>query len=574
MEIFKTFIKKYKLLFGIAVSCVFFEALCDLLQPTIMARIIDEGIKFNDINKILNYGVLMLITALLGACFAIARNIISSSVSQNFGAELRYNVFEKIMKFSEISSDNFESGSLITRITNDTSQIIQFVNRMMRIFIKAPIICIGSIILSVILSPKMSTVLFISISIITILILISMNLSYKRFIQVQYAIDKINTIIQEYLMGIKLVKAFGRYQDEEKKFESANDDLTNKSIKSQLIIVLFQPLMSLSISLGIAIILYWGSILFKNGEIEVGKVAAFINYMMQILNSLIMMTNIFHAFVRTKASNNRIVEILNSDEDNINYSKQVQNKIGNLEFDNATFAYPRGSGIPAIKNLTFKVSSGETLAIIGPTGSGKSTIAWLCLRFYDIKRGAIKLNDININTMDIHTLRNYISISPQKSMLFSGSIYNNISWSNPKASEEQVINAAKITQAHKFINTMPNKYNTILGQNGANLSGGQKQRISLARALLKDSPILILDDCTSALDSVTEAKVRGELKNIGNKTIILITQRISTAMFADNILVLDNGETMGLGSHKELLDSCKTYQDIFESQIGNNMNWR
>ncbi|MDR3601254.1 MAG: ABC transporter ATP-binding protein [Desulfosporosinus sp.] len=573
MKFYKQYFNKYRFLFIVAISCVFFEAICDLLQPTIMARIIDEGVKSGQVATVIKLGLLMLVITAVGACFAATRNILSSKVSQNFGADLRYDVFTKIIGFSEISADKIESGSLITRMTNDTSQVIQFVNSMMRIFFKAPITCLGSMILAFILSPQLSIILFLVVAIVAAFIVISMKMSYIRFSRVQYAIDKVNTVVQEYLMGIRLVKAFGRYEDEKGKFDGANTDLANKSVSSQLVIAYFSPLMSLTVSLGIALILYIGSILFGRGDIEVGKIAAFINYMAQILASLIMITNVFNTFVRTKASTERLNEVLNSEADFKGSGQTVKYDHGELAFDDVTFAYPNGSGIATLKNLTFQVTRGETLAVIGPTGSGKSTLAWLCLRFYDVEKGTISLNGTNVKTLDCNTLRDNISLAPQKSMLFTGTVFENIAWGNPHVSKEEIIAAAQAAQADEFIQTIPDQYESIIGQSGVNLSGGQKQRVSIARALVKQAPILILDDCTSALDAVTEAKVRHSLKTVSaRKTIIMITQRIGTAMFADKILVLDNGVSVGFGNHQELLHACKTYREMFDSQIGDDLN--
>lgn len=551
---------------------MFFEAICDLLQPTIMAHIIDQGVKNSQVGTVLKLGLLMLMITVIGAGFAGTRSILASKVSQSFGADLRYDVFAKIINFSEISADKIESGSLITRMTNDISQITQFINGLMRIFFKAPVTCLGSIILAVMLSFQLSLILFLVVAVVAAFIVISMKLSYLRFARVQYAIDKVNTVVQEYLMGIRLVKAFGRYEDEEGKFDLANSDLSNKTVSSQMVIAYFSPLMSLTISLGIALILYVGSILFGIGNIEVGKVAAFINYMAQILASLIMITNVFNTFVRTKASTERVNEVLNSEEDFKVPVQTVTRGPWDLAFNNVTFAYPNGSGLPALKNLSFKINQGESLAIIGPTGSGKSTLVWLCLHFYDIEKGTICLNGTDIKTLDCNTLRDNIALAPQKNMLFSGTVLENIAWGSPNASKEEIIEASRAAQADEFIRKMPAEYESNLGQGGVNLSGGQKQRISIARALVKKSPVLILDDCTSALDAVTEAKVRRGLKTLdAEKTVITITQRIGTAMFADKILVLDNGVNVGFGSHKELLHSCQTYRGIFDSQIGGDL---
>lgn len=585
MNIFKAYIKKYRLMFIIAVACVFFEAVCDLLQPTIMARIIDDGVKNRNIEAVLHFGLIMLGITALGACFAATRNILASKVSQSFGAELRYDVFKKIMSFSESGADSMESGSLITRMTNDTSQITQFVNGIMRIFLKAPLTCLGGVTLAVMLNPFMSIALLAAIAIVALLIIISMKMSYIRFSKVQKAIDKVNTVVQEYLMGIRLVKAFGRNDEEEQKFEAANADLYKKSTASQIVIAYFSPVMSLTVSIGIAVIIYMGSLLFGKCQVEVGKVAAFINYMNQILTSLIMITNIFNIFIRTKASSERIEEVLSGEEDftcSLNYpcpsgctvkdaaEGYVEAAItGQLEFKNVTFSYPGGSGIPVLKNLTFKLLSGETLAVIGPTGAGKSTLAGLCLRFYDVDEGSILINGMNIKSINTHNLRENVAYAPQKSMLFTGTVRDNIAWGMENSEEDQIIRAAVIAQAGEFIENMSNRYDSRLGQSGVNLSGGQRQRLSIARALAKNSPILILDDCTSALDAITEARVRKALKSLDKgRSVIMITQRVGTAISADKILVLDNGVNVGFGNHTDLLESCSTYREIYNSQIG------
>ncbi len=569
MNLYKKYFKKYWLMFMFAVTCVFLEAVCDLLQPTIMARIIDDGVKNGNISSVLRFGLTMLGITVLGACFAATRSILASKVSQSFGADLRYDLFKKIMKFSEKSADNIESGSLITRMTNDTSQVTQFINGIMRIFLKAPLTCIGSITLAIILSPTLSIVLLCAIAIVAALIVISMKLSYIRFARVQKAIDKVNTVVQEYLLGIRLVKAFGRYEGEEKRFDSANSDLYEKTVASQLIIAYFSPVMSLAISTGIAVILYLGSFLFGRGELEVGKVAAFINYMSQILFSMIMITNIFNTFIRTKASSERIEEVLAGDEDFTSDGGSGVFADGELEFRDVCFAYPGGSGLPVLKNLSFKIDKGETLAIIGPTGSGKSTLAWLCLRFYDVDEGSINIGGTNIKDIKARELRDNVAIAPQKSMLFTGTVGENIAYGKANAEEAKLIEAALNAQAHSFIEGMSEKYEGILGQNGVNLSGGQKQRLSIARALAKEAPIIILDDCTSALDAITEAKVRKSLRRLENRsTVIMITQRVGTAMTADRILVLDNGVNVGFGKHAELLETCSTYREIYNSQIG------
>lgn len=573
MGVYGKYYGKYKAQLFAGIAFVFLETFCSLMQPTLMSRIIDNGVKNGNLDIIIRFGLFMLLVTALGAFFAVTRSIIASKLSQNMGADLRNDLFTKIMHYSEKSVDKIESGSLITRMTNDASQLTQFVNGLMRVFIKAPVTCIGSIILSIMLSPRLSVIIYLVVAAVTVLIVISMRLSYARFAKVQYAIDRVNTVVQEYLMGIRLVKAFGRFKSEEGKFETANDNLTNRSVSSQLVIAYFSPLISLVVNIGIVILIYYGSLLFSAGNVEVGKVSAFINYMGQILMSLIMITNIFNIFVRTKASAKRIEEVLSGEDDfptgnDINGENETA---AELEFENVTFAYPEGSGLPAIKNLSFKVDRGETLAVIGPTGSGKSTLAWLCLRFYDADSGTISINGRDIREFGSNYIRESIAVAPQKSMLFSGTVYENISWGNSKAMENDVYKAAKIAQADGFINEMTQKYESLLGQGGINLSGGQKQRASIARALVSKARILILDDCTSALDAVTEAKVLRAISDDATgsgRTVVLITQRIGTARRADKILVLDCGGKVGFGSHNELLDTCGVYREIYDSQIG------
>lgn len=569
MNIYKRYFKKYSVLFFTATTFVFLESMADLLQPTIMARIIDEGVREKSVETVIRYGVLMLFITMLGAVFATIRNILASKVSQGFGKDLREDLFEKIMNFSEGSADKMESGSLIMRMTNDTAQTVQFVNGMMRIFFKAPVTGIGSMILAAALSPKLALILFSVVSIVAVLIYISMKMSYERFARVQHAMDKLNLVIQEYLLGVRLVKAFGRQDFEEHKFADSNEDLERKGMESQLVIAYFAPILSLAVSLGIALVLYVGSVLFLRQEIEVGKVAAFISYMTQILTSIIMITNIFTTFVRTKASTERISEIFTAEEDFRGGQGSFLREGMSVAFENLSFSYPSGSGLYALENLTFSVEKGETLAVIGPTGSGKSTLVWLLLRFYEVKEGRILLNGKELNTYPVEDLRENISLSSQKTMLFSGTVRENISWSSPDMSLEEVQAAAKAAEAEEFILQMSHGYDSYLYQGAVNLSGGQKQRISIARALVKDSGLLILDDSTSALDAVTDKKVREAIRRYRpGRTTILITQRIGTAMGADKILVLSQGRMEGFGTHEELMETSSTYQDLYQSQIG------
>jgi ATP-binding cassette subfamily B multidrug efflux pump len=566
MGFYKKYFNRYKLPFVAAILFVGFEAICDLLGPTLMSNVINKGIDQQELSEVFFWGTLMLIVTAIGACFAIGRNILASRVSQRIGADLRYDLFKKIIYFSERSTDKIESGSLITRMTNDTSQIMQFTNGAMRVFFKAPITCIGSIVLASLLNFKLSIIIYSVVAIITVLIVISMNLSYPRYSRLQVAMDKVNSFVQEYLIGVRLVKAFGTYDKESEKFKETNTDLMEKGISAQMVVTLISPIMSLTVGIGTVIVIFMGSKLFSLNLANPGDITAFTIYMAQILTSLIMITNIFNNLVRTKASTERIKEIFDCPLDFFNKGEK-RDLNGDIRFENVTFAYPSGSGVPALKNLTFSINSGENLAIIGPTGSGKSTIAWLLLRFYDVDLGKIMVGGEDIRKIDIDSLRNNVAIVPQKPMLFSGTVEENMRWGDKEASYEDLRRAASIAEAG-FIENMQGAYDGFLGSGGVNISGGQKQRISIARGILKDSSILILDDATSALDAVTEAKVRNNLNLREEKqTIITITQRCGTAMFADQILVMDNGEMVGFGTHEELMEDCQIYKDIYKTQI-------
>lgn len=566
MKLYSKYFKRYKVPFLMAIFCVAVEAFCDLLGPTLMSRIVNSGIEKGSLPNVYYWGLRMILVTFFGACFAVIRNNLSSHVSQRMGADLRADLFEKIMSFSEVSADQIESGSLITRMTNDTSQITQFVNGMMRIFIKAPITCIGSIVLASLLNFRLSLIIYGVVAVVTILIYFSMKLSYPRFYQLQKAMDQVNEKVQEYLIGVRLVKAFGTYDKETEKFDEANENLMQKGVASQMIITVISPLLTLVVGIGSAAIIFIGSGLFKVHLADTGDVTAFTIYMAQILSSLIMITNVFNMFVRTKASTVRIKEIFDCEND-FEKSGEDRKLNGKITFENVTFAYPTGSGVPAIKDLSFSVNSGESLAVIGPTGSGKSTIAWLLLRFYDVNSGKITLDGNDLKTLGADEIRENIALVPQKPMLFSGSVADNLRWGDKTATADTLKQAAGKAQAD-FILEMPDGYDSQLGSGGVNLSGGQKQRISIARGLLKKAGVLILDDATSALDAITEAKVRENLKSSeSDKTIITITQRCGTAMFADKILVMENGSKVGFGTHEELMKSCAVYQDIYKTQI-------
>lgn len=574
MKFLKQYINKYWKPFLTAVGFLTFETACDLLQPTIMSKIVDVGVAKKDMHYVLSLGGLMLLVTALGALAATGRNIISSKVSQKFGAELRLDLFKKIQGFSFQNIDNFEGASLVTRLTNDVNQVQIFVNGLMRIFVKAPLLCIGSLIMATRLNPGMSWILLIIVPVVSLIIFTNMKVGYPFFIKVQKALDKVNGVIREYLSGVRVVKAFNSFDYEVKRFGKSNEDLAKVSTTAMRVMAIFSPGITLTVNLGIVAILWLGGIKVNNGETQVGQIIAFINYMTQILFSLMMISFVFTMFVRARASAERIEEVFN--EENTMKIKEDKSEdyhiFGRIDFNNVSFSYEGAKGDPVLKNITFTCMPGETIGIIGSTGSGKTSLINLIPRFYDASQGEVKVGGMDVKEMPIKVLRENIAVVPQKSVLFTGTVAENIRWGKENASLEEVERAAEIADAHEFIKNMPKGYNTMVGQGGVNFSGGQKQRLSIARAVIKNPKILILDDSTSAVDTATEVRIRGALKKYSqNLSTILIAQKISSVMEADKIIVLDNGEIAGMGTHDYLMDSCGIYQEIYKSQVGKEM---
>ncbi|WML37180.1 ABC transporter ATP-binding protein [Clostridium sp. OS1-26] len=571
MEFLTKYVKKYWKPFSAAIFCLVLEAICDLIQPTIMSKIVDIGVANKQMSYVMHMTFLMLMVTVVGAVAATGRNILSSNVSQKFGTELRSDLFKKIQTFSFDNIDKFERASLITRLTNDVTQVQNFANGLMRIFVKAPILCIGSLFMAIRLNPQMSLILVAVIPIVAVLIFINMRVGYPFFIRVQNALDKVNSVIREYLTGVRVVKAFNRFDYEVKRFEEANDELASVSTNAMRLMSVFSPSIALTVNLGIVAVIWFGGLRVNNGNIHVGQIIAFINYMTQILFSLMMVSFVFTMLVRARASASRIGEVFML-ENNV-YVKEnpvkISNIKGRIDFEHVYFSYPNASGESILKDITLTCMPNDTLGIIGSTGSGKSTLVSLVPHFYNITSGTIKIDGIDINNIDPKNLRDRIAVVPQNAMLFTGTVIDNIRWGKEDATLEEVIRASEVAQAHSFISTLPEEYNTQLGQGGVNFSGGQKQRISIARALIKKPDILILDDCTSAVDVTTEGKIREALKNYSSDiTCLIVSQRITSIMWCNKIVVLDNGSIVDIGKHEDLIQNCNVYQEIFRSQVG------
>ncbi|MBW9170586.1 ABC transporter ATP-binding protein/permease [Clostridium estertheticum] len=573
MGYLKAYAHKYGIGFCIAVFFVILEAFCDLMQPMIMSKIVDTGVANKDLNYVIKMGIIMLIIAGFGAIFASIRNVMASNVSQKLGAELRSDLFKKIQGFSFENVDRFEGGTLVTRLTNDVTQVQNFINGLMRIFVKAPIVGIGSIIMATRLNLKLSMILFAIVPIAAILIYFNMKIGLPYFIKVQESLDSVNGVMREYLSGVRVVKAFNRFEYEIERFKDKNTLLTKSSTKAMKITSVFSPIIGLIVNVGIILVIWIGGLYVNKGSMHVGEIIAFTNYMTQILFSLMMVTNVFTMFVRARASTDRISEVFCEKNSMVNGKKIIDNSKdrGRVDFKHVYFSYNKDKE-PILKDISFSCHQGETVGIIGSTGSGKSTLVNLIPRFYDVISGEIKVNGVNIKELDIKSLREKIAIVPQKALLFSGSILDNMKWGSEKASIDEIKEALKVAEAFDFIDKLPEGYNEKIGQGGVNFSGGQKQRISIARALVKGAEILILDDATSAVDTDTEVKIRNSLKKYSKDlTCILIAHRITSIMSADKIIVIDNGEIKAIGSHSELLKNCEIYNDIFLSQIGKEM---
>ncbi|MGE5557511.1 MAG: ABC transporter ATP-binding protein [Bacillota bacterium] len=571
MSFLKKYTGKYLKPFCAGVACLMMEAFCDLLQPTIMSRIIDVGVAGKRISYVLRAGGLMLAVAAVGAAAAVGRNILASTVSQRFGRDLRSDLFRKIQEFSFDNIDRFDTASLVTRLTNDVTQVQNFVNGIMRVFVKAPLLCIGGVIMATLLNPSLAVVLAAVVPMVGILIYTSMRIGYPFFARVQKSLDRVNGVMREYLSGVRVVKAFNRFNYEEERFTAANQDLTGVTTKAMRAMALFSPCIALAVNLGIAAVLWYGGVRVNRGSIHAGEIIAFINYMTQILFSLMMISFIFTMFVRAKASSERIDEVFAA-EDTMPaalYPVKLPDAKGGVAFEHVYFSYAGAAGEPVLKDVNFSCEHGKTIGIIGSTGAGKSSLVYLIPRFYDASAGAVLVDGVNVKNAEQAGLRQRIAIVPQRTVLFTGSILENIRWGKADATLEEVEEAAAAAQARDFILSFPEGYATLLGQGGVNLSGGQKQRIAIARALVRKPEILILDDSTSAVDVATEARIREALKvYTGGLTCFIIAQRITSVMSADYILVMDRGEIVGAGTHGELAETCDVYRDIFRSQLG------
>lgn len=565
------YLKKYKVYTILAPLLMILEVACELAQPKLVSNIINIGIADKDIKYIINTGIIMFVISLLGIIGGIGCLIFSSLASQNFGADVREDMFVKIQKFSFSNIDKFNTSSLITRLTNDVTQVQNVVLMSLRMLVRAPFLAVGGMFMAFSISPKLTGIIIATAPAVAVSILVLVKTSFPFFSVVQAKLDKVNMVMRENLSGVRVVKVFVRGDYEKKKFNEANEDYRDTTIKAFQKIILLMPIMFFIINFAIVCVLYVGGIQVNQGNMPVGDVVAILTYLMQIFTALMMVSMVFMIFSRAKVSADRINEVLETEVDIVDPLNSVKAEDGEgcLEFKNVYFKYGTGDGEYVLENINFTAKKGETVAILGETGSGKSTLINLIPRLYDTAQGEILINGENIKNLKLKDLREKISVVLQESILFSGTIKENIKWGKKVATDEEIEAAAKSACAHEFIESFPEKYETMLGQKGVNLSGGQKQRISIARSLIKKPEILILDDSTSAVDVVTEKKIQKALaENLKDTTKIIIAQRISSVINADKIIVIGKGTIAAIGKHNDLLKSSKDYREIYNSQIG------
>jgi len=566
--IFK-YLKKYWLPAMLAPAFMIGEVCVDLMQPKLMSKIVNEGVLTGNMEVIKITGLTMIILVILGALSGSASGGAASIASQNFSNDLRKDVFDKIMHLSFEQTDKFTTGSLVTRLTNDITSVQELVNILIRMVFRSGFMFIGGIIMTLMINIKFAAVLCIILPLQLILIFTVLKKAVPLFSLVQEKLDKVNSVVQENVSGARVVKAYVRENYEVNRFDGANSDLMNINLKVQHIMASLMPVMMFIMNSAVIAVIYIGGYNVKIGNMQVGDIMASITYITMIMMSMMMVGMMFQSITRARASMKRLNEVLSSDPVIFGKdTKKADDRKGSVVFENVSFSYPTGSGETTLHDINLEVNPGETVAILGATGSGKSSLVNLIPRFYDATSGNVYVDGKNVKDYNPLTLRKKLGIVLQKSELFAGTVAENIKWGDENASDEQLHEAAQIAQAEEFISRFNNGYETMVEEKGASLSGGQKQRLSIARAIIKKPEILIFDDSTSALDLSTEAKIQKAVKdNLSGTTVIMIAQRIASVMNADKIVVLEDGTISAIGKHNELLQTSSVYKDIYDSQL-------
>ena len=548
---------------------LFIQVLADLYLPTLMSDIIDQGVMSGDTSYIVRIGGLMLLIAGIGALCSVTASFFSSKTGLGLGRILRNKVFRKVESFSLHEFDKLGTATLITRTTNDITQVQMVLIMIMRMMITAPMMAIGGIIMALSKDRELTWVLVVAVPVLAVVIGTLAAIGLPLFKVIQKKVDRLNLVLREKLTGIRVIRAFNRADHEKARFDAANEDLTRNYIRINKIMAFMMPSLMMIMNITSVAILWFGIIRIDAGDMELGSLLAFTQYAMQIMFSMLMVSMMFIMVPRAQAAAARINEVLEMEPEIVDADKRTSanQQRGYLEFKDVTFSY-HGAEQPALKNITFSAKPGEVTAIIGGTGSGKSTLLNLIPRFYDVQSGQVLVDGVDVRDMAQLELRDKIGFVPQKAMLFSGTIAENIKFGKENATDEEVKHAAEVAQAIDFISNMDGGFEHIIAQGGTNVSGGQKQRLSIARALVKRPEIYVFDDSFSALDFKTDAKLRAALKHeTQDATVLIVAQRVGTVMDADRIIVLDNGQIAGMGKHKELLATCEVYREIVSSQL-------
>ncbi|MBQ7793792.1 MAG: ABC transporter ATP-binding protein [Clostridia bacterium] len=570
MNKYKKYIKKNWYCFLLGPVFMTLEACGEFIMPFINANIIDIGAANGDIPYILKNGfymlliaIAMLITGVLGAFFAIRG-------ASRMAAGVRQDTFDKVQTFSFSDIDRFSTGSLITRVTNDITQIQNFTQSLLRGCFRSPIMLVGALIMSFVLNPDIAWVILTVVPFLAIATFLIIKIASPRYTAMQKQLDTLNTGIGEAITNEKVIKSFVREEYEKDKFRIINSKLMDKSIAALKMMILMQPISALAINATTLVVVWIAGKQIMVGGMEIGTLTAFITYLSQVMTSLNFLANIFLQGTRAAASDRRISEVLNTTSaisDEKSAEKDHKIKSGDIEFCDVTFRYFKYNHTPVLDKINVKINSGELVGIIGSTGSGKTTLVSLIPRLYDADEGAVFVDGVNVRDLSLYELRENVSVVLQKNTLFSGTVAENLRWGNENATDEELVAACQIAQADGFISSFPDGYDTEIGQGGGNLSGGQKQRLCIARALLKKPKIMILDDSTSAVDTATDACIRRAFREqLSDITKLIIAQRISSVMDADKIIVMDKGAIIAIGTHNELIRNCKTYQEIYYSQ--------
>ncbi|WP_366936903.1 ABC transporter ATP-binding protein [uncultured Clostridium sp.] len=562
----KRFLRPYMKETIVGSGAKLFEAILELLLPLFMGKIIDIGIKNGDISYIGKTAILMLGIISVGLASASLCQYYASYTCQNLGNDLRKELMDKISTLSYADIDRFGNATLINRVTNDVNQIVQAVAMLIRLVSRAPFLCIGALVMSIYINPKLSLIFAVLIPIFVLIVAIIMMRTIPLYKDAQGKLDNLGSVLRENLSGVRVIRAFARHKNEKKRMNEATEELSKAYIRVTNLSALMNPITSLVMNMGIIIIFYLGAINVNKGTLSQGNIVVLINYITQVLLALIIVANLVVLFTKAAASAERINEILDCVPSIVDGSIDTTDDTteNSIVFDKVSFKY---NDEDTLSDISFTIKKGEVFGIVGTTGSGKSTIANLICRFYDTTTGNILFRNVNVKELSQDYLHREIGIVPQKSVLFSGTIADNIRWGKEDATDEEVIEALKNAEAYDFVSNMENGINSMIYEGGKNFSGGQKQRLTIARALVKKPPVIIMDDSLSALDYATDKKLRNSLKEtLKDSTIIIISQRISSIVSADKILVLDDGKVMGLGTHEELLNSCDTYKEIYMSQ--------